>query len=1109
MLYNRDALRSRVIALHVALALSGAAALVYQLTWGRMLQRVFGVSDLAVATVLAAFFLGLGLGNLLGARRASKLARPALAYAALEGAVGLWALASLALLPRIGGLLAGLGEDASFEVLSLARLGLALLVLLPPTVLLGATMPVLVALIGDSRGWSRGATAMYVTNTVGATVGAGATGLWLVPAYGARVAVVTAALGSLAAAAVVVAAWRRAPRVEPAPAEPADAVVERVSATDVKLAIALAGGAGFAALAGEVVWTRVLRIVVQGTTQAFAAMLVCFLGGIAIGSALAARLAHDARGARRALGFAQLAIAVLSATSLVVVNQTPRLVGLLQGAAALSPHQVWVLLLVAAVILLPLAIAIGTAVPLAWRAAGGVGADASRRAGRVLAANTLGGLAGSLGAGFVLVPVLGVSLTVLCLVGVHLLLSAVALRTSVRDALVPRVLAVTGPVAVAALIAWIGPRVDLPYLLNARNDAAAAIIEGPGARWSRDVVFLREGRNTTVTLTKAPGNLRLANDGRPESGFSAVEPGFGPELALLGALPNVLAERRQRALVIGLGAGHTAAVLLAGPWRRVDVVELESGVVEAARVLYTARGRPFPLDDRRARLFVDDGRARLALALPASYDAIVSQPSHPWLAGSSALYTREFFAEARRSLRPGGVLALWVNLFRMDVAHVRSVVGTLHDEFPHVQGYLAEGSSLVLVASARPLALDARAAARLAGDAGVQTFLGPFGLDTPSGLGSALELDDTAAAALGRGAARIEDDRPLLELDLGRLAEGTSVRPPDLDRALLGVPWIDARTWRAIPADQRVALLLARIARAGSRGDALERLSLAVSRLDLDASSRALLAGAVAEARGDTRAAYAAYGASRSARAARAAAELGIADSDWARVLASTRSARTLPDTASPLLRAALGLGDPASLATAIQTAEAVAAPDDAPLLALARDVATRGCDAVGSEVHALASSLRSHELAWLGERCAAARGDRALGTRFADLRAQIRRALATRAYDQANACAGGRNRSATWLLLRRALRLNPGHGPAAAALAQLQAKAGRRADAERTLRTALEATRGLPRSTSALLGAARELGVNLGPPERLPGDSSSTSAAPSAPAGATPAGGD
>ncbi|MBW2464224.1 MAG: hypothetical protein JRH11_21425, partial [Deltaproteobacteria bacterium] len=787
----------RQLSLYVALFLSGGAALAYQTTWGRMLDRVFGVGDLAVATVLAAFFLGLGIGSAVGGRVADRLRFPVWTYAGLEVAIGLWALLSLLLVPNVHALYTNVGAGAGFGVVTAIRFVLALAVLLPPTILMGATLPILVRVVartGDT--WSSQATSLYVVNTLGAATGAGVTGLYLLPTLGNRLTLISAAGASVAGGLLVLALYRARGQVaadeeaasipaglpsqddsneqddqnHPAPAGSFPAIEGRPSR--VAFACSLAAMAGLSALGGEVLWTRVLRIVVHGTTPAFASMLVCYLVGIAGGSVIAERLGRT-MDPGRLFGFLQATLAALTVGSMALAPHLPRFLGLVSGEADLDPYRTWTILATAAALLLPLSLALGTSIPLAWRLAGGGAESAARNAGRVLAWNTLGGLLGSVLAGFVFVPLVGIEGALMAVAALHLTTAAVAYVGSLTR-LVPRIAAVALALAGAVAIFVAKPSINLPFLLHARNDATNAIIAGPAeSTWESQIEFLEEGRNTTVTITDEDGLWRLYNDGRPESGFGGDPPGFGAELSMLGSLPTLFAKEHGRAMVIGLGAGHTAAVMLGGPWEALDVVELEGAVVTAARRLYEHESEPFPLDDERTTLVVDDARARLVLSPPGVYDAIVSQPSHPWLAGSSALYTKEFFAEAARALTDDGLMCIWVNLFRTELATLETVTATLRSVFPYGHAFVVEDSSFILVASRSPLPLDETVAERVT-SAELRPYMNPQGLDHIVDLAAVRELDPAGFAAFGADAPLITDDRPLLEFTLAQTPSGVS-----------------------------------------------------------------------------------------------------------------------------------------------------------------------------------------------------------------------------------------------------------------------------------------------------------------------------------------------
>ena len=636
----------RIASLYVALFLSGAAALVYQSTWGRMLQRVFGVSDLAIATVLGTFFLGLGLGSWLGGRMAKRNDRPARLYAILEILIGAWALLSLLLIPRVHDVYAAVGAGMDFGGLTAIRFLLAVGVLLPPTLLMGATLPILIQAVAQ-RGlsWSSSATSLYATNTFGAVLGAGITGLYLVPTFGARLSIVVAAAASFSAALVVFALWRAPKRndedtIVDEASDPALAQTEvdlpastapRPPQNQLGLAMLLASIAGFAALASEVLWTRVLRMVVQGTTQAFAAMLVNYLLGIALGSIIANRLMQKpGRSATMMFGLSQFALVLLTALALVVGAQMPRLLVIIQNSTNIVPHDAWVVLVASAVLLFPLALALGTSVPLAWKLAGGAPEQAASFSGRILAANTGGGLLGSLTAGFLLVPMVGIEGSIMAVLLIHAMAAAIALGA---HALVTRfrpgglsnaVLAfenrfgrgdkkaanrivgllrlvggITLPLFASVLILLAQPSLNVPFLLDAWYDGNRAVIEGPDESYrlspeeGGNLVYLREGRNTTVTILDRENSLRLFNDGRPESGFGSAEPGFGEELATLGTLPTIFAEERDKAMIIGLGRrAHDGG----GPGRTVET-RARSGVGGG-----DPRSRPDPLQRPRETL---------------------------------------------------------------------------------------------------------------------------------------------------------------------------------------------------------------------------------------------------------------------------------------------------------------------------------------------------------------------------------------------------------------------------------------------------------------------------------------------------------------------------
>lgn len=1033
------------VGLHAALILSGVAGLVYETAWTRLLHRVFGVGDLAVATVLATFFLGMGIGNALTARWVQRIRRPARAYAILEAAIGLYALASLAIIPGVGAAYGAVGADAGFTTLTVVRFVLSALVLLPPTILMGATLPI-VAEASRSGAWSRAVTGLYASNTVGAVIGAALASFVLVPKLGTRSTVIAGVLASFAAAAVVLAVLRDARKEEVSKPSTVGGVG---GDSPMRLAAGLTFLAGLTSLGSEVVWTRVLRIVVHGTTQAFGAMLVNYLVGIALGALIARALSRRFHPAT-VFGVSQALLVVVTAVAMALVPFAPRVVPLLSHAADTVPHATWIIGAVSGALLLPIAMVLGTGLPATW-AMIERGSDAGRGAALLLAANTLGGLVGSLVVGFGAIPAIGTEATLLGLACVNAVASSIALRHAAPDgdspgALLSRVGRLVLPlVALTVVLGW-RPSIELRFLLTASTNATDAIVRGPSASWDERVVFLREGRNTTVTLVNSGGSMSLFNDGRPESGFTAGTPGFGPELVALGGLPGVLAGERHDAMIIGLGAGHTATMALATGFEHVRVVELEEAVVEAARTLHQARQRPFALDDRRAELVVDDARNQLQLMPADSLDAVISQPSHPWLAGSSALYTREFFGEVNRALRDDGVFGLWLNLFRMDVPHVRAVLRTLLEVFPHVRGFVVEGSSLVLMASSTPRRLDVETSEliRSADEGG--PYFEPYGLGDVRGVLVHQEFDDEGARSLANGGALIEDDRPLLELELALLPMGTSLVAADIDRALVDVPWSS----EPLSDD----LLVARI-------DAVEARASALTRIERMAPTSPWVRGRLAEARGDVTRALAEYDSAPLPESMARALALRY---DEGLVLGASSRVEPLPDE---IARRALASGDGEGLDLAASPSEFARWTG----LALA-------CAPASLQVRA--DWLSYPEVPRRLGLCAVQAHDEARAAEFEQLAWRARTVLAAEWTRRGDAASAGGNGGLALLYFQRALRSYPTTTRAAIGLAQLHQRDGRPEAAADVLRRTFAATEGLTEARERLSGAAQQLGIAL-----------------------------
>jgi spermidine synthase len=746
--------------------LSGLAALVYQTAWTRQFALVFGTSELAVATVLAAYMGGLALGAWGIERLLPRVGRPVLTYAVLELGIGVAAVALVpALLLASDALLVALfdGQAAppgSERVgTSLFYLASAFVVLSVPTVLMGATLPLLARhAVRAEEEIGRRIGLLYAVNTAGAVGGALLTAFVLLPGLGLRATVwvgaainalvfVLAALLSRHGATVAAARKGRSTAALSSPR----ARLTLAPAPAWVLPIMLFAGA--AAFAHEVLWTRMLSHVLGSSIYAFGVMVASFLTGIAVGGAAGAWLARDRARAATALAIALLASAAAAAVAYLLLDAAvPEKAGLVGNA------------FFAGALLLPMTLSIGATYPLAVRVLAASPAEAAGASARVYAWNTVGAIAGALAAGFVLIPALRYEGTV------HLLVYASALLAIAAAWLLgPTSRMLAGAVTVLAGAGAVAFQPQMPQRLLLTSPLNVGAFG--------EVLYYGIGRSASVVVLEQDGGLALRTNGLPEALMET--PGLAPRFSgefWLSPLAVIARPRAERMLIVGYGGG----VVVEGvppSVRHIDVVELEPEVMAANRATRQLRKRD-PLTDPRLNVITNDARGALALT-SRRYDAIVSQPSHPWTAGASHLYTREFMRQARAHLNDGGVFVQWMNVAFLNEALLRSLTATLIDVFGQVRIYRPDPNTLVFLASSEPLELERQLAAT-----GLPLDYSPghyarYGINSLEDLVGALAADTEGARELAAGAPLITDDHnriatsSVFELGRGMNADAT------------------------------------------------------------------------------------------------------------------------------------------------------------------------------------------------------------------------------------------------------------------------------------------------------------------------------------------------
>jgi len=702
---------------------SGAAGLALEVVWSKYLSLLLGNSVHGVATVVAAFLGGLGIGAALAGRRASGVRNPLAGYAILEAVVGLLALVSPFAYQLGRPLFAGLYEalGGTGPLFHGVRFVLLFATLLVPTIAMGATLPLIVE--DASRRRPREASAsvarLYAINTGGAVAGTVLAGFLAIPEFGLARTAIAAGLIDLVIAAVLVAARIPAPAparekkdggtaAASAAAAPAPAPVKSAPfAAWLLPAFALSG---LAAILYQVAWTRLLTVPFGGITYAFSAILAIYLLGLALGAAGAQRALKRAPAPVVLFGILQAGLAGSVAGGLHALQRLPHWQ---TAAIAASQGSVTKLLaaeaIITAILLLPPTLLLGALFPVAVAVRRGAGAEASRATGAVYSANTVGSIAGSLLTAYILIPRFGAPVAILGAAALNALLGVVALLGGEPAARARRLGAGIVVAAAAAYAFWGMPSwseermsIGLIRLLRSYWYGGEAlthkVIDAVGQRADLGkILFYREGPVASVAVIETQGQRTLLINGKADA-----TTGAGSDMRtqiLVGHLPLLVTPKAADVFVIGFGSGVTTGATLTHDVRQVRTVELEPAVVEAAPLFRESAGDP--LHDPRHRMLVED--ASLVLRSERrEYDVIVSEPSNFWIAGMGNLFSDDFYRVAATRLRPGGVLCQWVQCYQISPEAIRAVIRTLARTFPRGQiFYIDTAADLIILASPR------------------------------------------------------------------------------------------------------------------------------------------------------------------------------------------------------------------------------------------------------------------------------------------------------------------------------------------------------------------------------------------------------------------------
>jgi spermidine synthase len=722
---------------------SGAAALIYEVVWFQLLQLSIGSSAVSLGVLLGIYMGGMCLGSLLLPRYVAPDKHPLRVYAYLELGIGAFGIVVLYAVPFLGGLYtewAGSGPTSL-----ILRALVASVCLLPPTLLMGGTLPVVARGVDSTPNGVSWLGYFYGGNLLGAVTGSLLAGFYLLRVYDMPTATLVAvALNVIVAVIALLVAGRVEHRPSPIATHPVPVVRGNRL---VYVAIALSG---FTALGAEVVWTRLLSLLFGATTYTFSLILAVFLMGLGIGSSLGAAIARQFPNSRVPLAFCQLLLcgaiawaAHTTGTSMPFWPINPSI-----GKTVDAPvYQFELDLLRAFWVVLPGAILWGASFPLAIGAAAREGEDTGRLVGGVYAANTVGAIFGALMTSLILVAAVGSQKAQQVLIAISAISGLLMLVTasdrgdkaegveSRRNLGLTPILGMIAAGAVAGLLMRTVP--PLPGILIAYGRYAATWIG------INEIIYSGEGVTASVAVSRTPsGVLNYHNAGKVQA---SSEPQDMRLQRMLGHLTTLVPENPQRVLVIGCGAGVTAGAVSVDPLVKSETIAEIEPLVPQVVSKYFSEYNFNVVSNPKVTVHLDDARHYL-LTTREKFDAITSDPLDPWVRGAATLYTREFFEVAKAHLNPGGVVTLFVQLYESNDAAVKSEIATFLDAFPGGMVFANTsnglGYDLVLLGQVEPKPIDVdRVEARLRNptNAAVANSLAQIGIH------SAVELFGTYA----------------------------------------------------------------------------------------------------------------------------------------------------------------------------------------------------------------------------------------------------------------------------------------------------------------------------------------------------------------------------
>ena len=662
---------------------SGVTGLIYEVVWTRLLTRVMGNTHYSIATVLTIFMAGLALGSYLGGRWIDGKKNPLFVYATLEGAIGIYCL----LIPSIIDSAFPLFEwvyqtqNESYSKASLCRFFICGAILLIPTALMGATLPVLSKYVSRERACiGRDVGTLYSLNTFGAVFGALSSAFLFMRIWGVLATIWFAAGLNILIAVVIFILFRS--DVNTTSKEELNQTKESIESSplgsNVIFILLAFGFSGWCALTYQIAWNRILSLLLGSSIYAFSLILTTFILGLALGTMVFSHMVNKFKNPLVVFGFLQIGIGVSAIAMIPLFENIPFINRWVYQNWNMEFATIqWSVFLVIFCFLFVPTFFMGGQFPVVVRLVVRKLGTLGHSIGKVYASNTIGTIIGSFLAGFVLIPWIGVQNTILVAVGLNLLVGTTVLVFSADLTLNSKIYVLPAILVVCFLYGrsmetWdksvISSGSYMPYRIGDLSEAE---------KKANKILFFKEGTHTTVTTElSVSGNIFLRVNGKTDASLAMD---MRTQL-LSGYLPMFLHGNPESVLVIGQGSGITLGAVEQFPIKSVDLVEISSAVIEGSR--YFDSFNHNALSDKRLKVILADGRNHVALS-DRKYDVIISEPSNPWISGVGALFTDNFFKLMKKRLNPNGVACIWVHT-NMSPMSFKSVARTFSENFKQV-----------------------------------------------------------------------------------------------------------------------------------------------------------------------------------------------------------------------------------------------------------------------------------------------------------------------------------------------------------------------------------------------------------------------------------------